>query len=98
MLTGFQCETVAFTKDGAIICPDCAVKATSALTVAKAEQGFDHGGGDLRPLSRYSLDEYTSETAWEYASEEHEEGTPEWDAAYENASTVECEHCGRELS
>ena len=97
MLTGYQCETVAFAFNGDIICPDCAVVATSAITVSKAERGLSHGGGDLSALSRYSLDEYTSETAWEYASQEHEEGTPEWDALYERASVQPCGDCGRDL-
>ena len=98
MLTGYQCETVAFTLDGSIICPDCAVKATSAITVAKAERGLDHGF-DLNALSRYSLDEYVGESASEYVSEEHEEGTPEWDAAFEQATDeYPCDHCGRDIS
>lgn len=69
MLTGYQCETIAFTHNGEILCPDCAVEETSAITVAKAERGLAHGGGDLSPLSRYGLDEHTGERTWEEASE-----------------------------
>ena len=97
MLTGYQCETVAFTFNGEIICPDCAVAATSAITVAKAERGLAHGFSDLSPLSRYSLDEYASESAWEYASQEAEEGTPEFDEIFERASIQSCGDCGREI-
>ena len=86
MLTSYQCETVAFTLDGEIICPDCAVKATSAITVAKAERGLDNGGGDLRPLSRYALDEYLSESSWDIEDED------------EAAESEPCGHCGRDIS
>ena len=72
MLTGFQCETITFTFEGAILCPDCAVVATSPATVSKAELGL-HDGNDLAALSRYSLDEYTGELTWEYATERVQE-------------------------
>lgn len=86
MLTGYQCETVAFTLDGSIICPDCAVKATSAVTVAKAERGLSIGF-DLGALSRYSLDEYISES--HYSDDEDETEAPD---------EYPCDHCGRDIS
>lgn len=96
MLTGYQCEVVAYQHNGEIVCRECAVDATSSVTVDKAERGLTTSH-DLSPLIRYSLDEYTSENAWEYASQEYEEGTAEFDKAVEDYPNESCGSCGKEL-
>jgi len=67
MLTGFQCETIAFypPDSGEFLCVDCAVAEYGALAVSKSEDGI----GPISPVSRYSLDEISSERTWEYARE-----------------------------
>lgn len=101
MLTYDQCQVVAFTLNGAIICPDCAAKATSTVTVAKAEQGLTTGD-DLTPLIRYSLDEYNGERAGEHADEEvgdwTQENASEWQKVFDDYPSECCEDCGTELS
>lgn len=68
MLTGYQCEIVAYLSDYEYLCRDCAASETSALTVEKADLGLANSGG-LDPIIRYLLDEYNSERLYEYASE-----------------------------
>jgi hypothetical protein len=70
VLTGYQCETIAFyPRDaGEFICPDCAVEQYGALAVSAAEDGLANSG-ELSPVSRYSLDEYAGERTWEYAED-----------------------------
>jgi uncharacterized Zn finger protein (UPF0148 family) len=101
MLTVSQCETVAFTHNGEIICPECARKvAGSAIAFAAAEEGY-HNGTDLSPLIRYSLDEYISENASELADEKYDysEDPEKWQEAFDSyPDFVPCDSCGRELS
>jgi len=66
MLTGYQCEVVAFIGDGEFVCYDCAHKALDEGTFARAERGL----GDLSPVIRYSLDEYNSERVYEEAEQQ----------------------------
>jgi len=68
MLTGYQCETIAYLGDGEIICRECAIAETSALTIEKVDMGLSNSS-DLRPISRHSLDESSGEQTWDYASE-----------------------------
>ncbi len=67
MLTGYQCEVVAFQTDGALICPECATKRYGEARVAATERGL--GYGDISPLIRYSLDEWEGERVYELARE-----------------------------
>jgi len=51
MLTGYQVETIAYmTEYGELLCPDC----------------FDIGDELARPVSRYSLDEWQAEQAYDF--------------------------------
>lgn len=68
MLTGYQCEIVAYLSEHEFLCRDCAASETSALTVEKAELGLANSGG-LDPIIRYVLDEHNSQRVYEYASE-----------------------------
>jgi len=68
MLTGYQCETIAYLGDGEIICRECAIAETSALTIEKVDMGLSNSS-DLRPLSRHSVDESSSEQTWGYAAQ-----------------------------
>jgi hypothetical protein len=101
MLTGFQTEVVAFIAEGGILCPACAVAAYAPLPVSMAERGFACGH-DLSPLSRYCLDEYVSESASEYVSEEIDYTVdPEgWDTAFEAllAAGHPCDSCSEAIS
>lgn len=67
MLTGYQCEVVAFQTDGEFICYDCAVKEWSTVRVEKIERGLD--SFDVSPIIRYTLDEINGENAYEAARE-----------------------------
>lgn len=57
MLTGYQCQVVAFVGDGYIICPECAyergVEAGDEDTRAKAELGLKNAL-DLSPMIEYT--------------------------------------------
>jgi hypothetical protein len=70
MLTGYQCETVAYyiADSGEYICRDCAVAATSSVTVDKAERGLTNAYG-LSGIIRYSMGESNGERTWEAAQE-----------------------------
>lgn len=68
MLTGYQCEIVAYVAYGGFYCRECMAKATSLLSVEKADMGLSHAG-EFEPVIRYSLDEYTGERTWEDAEE-----------------------------
>jgi hypothetical protein len=96
MLTATQCEIVAYyiPEHGEFICRECAAKATSQLTVEKADEGLV--GDRLQPIIRYELDEYASSNLWEYLSEEYEGA--ELEAAYNAAECQEpCGDCGTDL-
>ena len=82
MLSYYQVEIVAYQTDGAIICPDCARGRYGELTLAKADAGMTTSYV-VDPLSRYSMDTLIGDISADWASQEHEDGTPEWDAAYE---------------
>lgn len=99
MLTASQCEVVAATFHGEILCLDCAKRATSALTVEKAEAGLSHGFSDLSLLIRYELDEYNGERASEYADEvgSYDDDPDAWDEAFDNYPPESCGNCGREI-
>lgn len=99
MLTTYQAETVAFILNGRIVCPDCAVRATSALTVAKAKRGDLSRGHDPTPLSRYSLHEFVSAAVWDYASQESE-GEEETERLADEILNAghPCDDCGRPIS
>ena len=47
MLTGYQCETVAYypRDSGTFLCRDCAVRRTSSVTVDKVDLGLDNAHG-----------------------------------------------------
>lgn len=100
MLTGYQVETVAFIDNSGIICPACAVAAHGPLVAAKAERGL--WSGDLSALSRYSLDEYLSESASEYVSQEidYAEDPEGWDRAFEAIIDAgrPCDACSEAIS
>ena len=68
MLSGYQCEIVAYLGDSEFLCRDCAIEHTSALTVEKADMGLANSGG-LTPLIRYTIDEHNGQRVWEAASE-----------------------------
>lgn len=69
MLTGYQCEVVAFIGEGEFICYNCAQKALDAGEFAQSELGL----GSLSPVIRYSLDEFNGERVYEAAEEAYEE-------------------------
>lgn len=99
MLTASQCEVVAATLDGEILCLDCAKAATSTLTVEKALAGLSHGY-DLGLLIRYELDSYNGERASEYADEEvgdYSDDPEAWDAAFDGYPAEHCGACGQEI-
>ena len=56
MLTGYQCETVAYIGDGFVVCRECAVKQSSELSIEKADRGLVNTSG-LDPISRFSAEE-----------------------------------------
>lgn len=99
MLTGYQCEVVAYALNGEILCPECAAKETSQVTLDKAERGLSTGA-DISPWIRYELDEYISSQAEEFAHEQADEDDVDgWQAAYDAAPDYEpCGSCGREIS
>lgn len=68
MLTGYQCEVVAYLSDCEFLCRDCAASETSQLTVEKADLGLANSG-DLHPIIRYVLDEHNGQRIWEEAEE-----------------------------
>jgi hypothetical protein len=70
MLSGYQCEAVAFiAEDGCeYLCRSCAEAETSALTVEKAERGLTNAYG-LRGIIRYEVDTWDGERTWEAAQE-----------------------------
>ena len=45
MLTALQCQTIAYMRDGAIVCPRCA-------------DAPSLNSGDLKPVIRYEAEEY----------------------------------------
>lgn len=69
MLTGYQCEVVAFVSDGGFICYDCAHKSLDRGMLERSELGL----GSISPVIRYSLDEYNAEVVYEAARENLEE-------------------------
>jgi len=102
MLTGYQCETIAYivADAGEIICRGCAEDTYSTLCLDKLDRGLSCGAsGVLDPLIRYSVDEISGERASEYASEEHDyETDPEgWQAAYDAVDFYPCDQCGCEI-
>jgi len=68
MLTGYQCEIVAYLGDGEIICHSCAVSRHSSVAIEKVDMGLSNGT-DLSPISRHSLDESSGEQTWDYAAQ-----------------------------
>ena len=102
MLTAYQCATVAYATDGGIICPECAARRYSTLTLHKIDHGLDNSAPDVSPWIRYTLDEYIGDLASEYATEEagdwHED--PEvWDEAFGSyPDFIYCDDCGGEIS
>jgi hypothetical protein len=70
MLTGYQCEVVAYTVDesGSIICRECAVKRTSSITIDKAELGLTTSV-KVDQWIRYSLDELSAERWSEHCAD-----------------------------
>lgn len=87
MLTAFQVETVAFLTDGGFICSDCAHKAFEEDPAETA---------DLRPVSRYEMDEYDSENSRDWFSDRETDDEPDHT---ECACTmgVSCDECGGEI-
>jgi hypothetical protein len=70
MLTGYQCEVVAYypPDSGEYVCPDCARKiAGTEIAFAKAERGM--ADWLLQPVIRYSMDESNGERVYEYADQ-----------------------------
>ena len=114
MLTGYQCEVVAFIAEGGFICSKCAHEALDAGEFARSERGL----GDLSPVIRYSLDEDEGEMQWENAREhvsEFEDDHPGLDLSVKHGwGTVfdhlvdhyaeshpyheTCEECGEEIA
>lgn len=74
MLSGYQCQVVAFAYNGEYICRECASKATSSVTLEKAERGLATSY-DISPIIRYELDELNGQRAYEHA----EERAREWE-------------------
>ncbi len=72
MLTGYQCEIVAYLGDGEIICRECAAQDYSELTLEKVDLGLTNVS-ELRPLIRYNVDELNGERAYEDARERLED-------------------------
>lgn len=101
MLTGYQCETVAYIGDGEIICRDCALQDYSSVALEKLDMGLACAASDrLSPLSRYSLGEYVSETAAEYVNEElnYDDDPAEWQRRFDElADHYCCDGCGSEI-
>jgi uncharacterized Zn finger protein (UPF0148 family) len=97
MLTASQCRVVCFALDGQVLCPKCAAAATSQLTLDKAEKGLTTAY-EISAWIEYSASDYASENAWEYASQEYDEGTPEFQELYERlADNLPCESCGENV-
>lgn len=96
MLTVHQAETVAYMLPdaGEFICAECAAKATTQLTVEKADLGLTPGR--LEPVCRYTLDGYASESLWEYLSQDFE--GDELQAEFDKRDAQElCGDCGVDL-
>lgn len=68
MLSGYQCEIIAYVGDGEIICRKCAVAQESSVTIEKLDAGLS-ACTDLSPLIRYSVDEMSGERQYEWARE-----------------------------
>jgi hypothetical protein len=70
MLTGYQTEVVAFDvrDSGEYTCGACTAKATSQLTVDKAERGLTNAYG-VSAIIRYELDEMNGQSTYEAAEE-----------------------------
>jgi hypothetical protein len=70
MLTGYQTEVVAFyvRDSGEYTCGACTAKATSQLTVDKAERGLGNAYG-VSAVIRYELDESNGQRTYEAAEE-----------------------------
>lgn len=98
MLTAYQCETVAYVTDGAIICPSCAVKRYTTVGVERIDAGL--GIADVSPLCRYTLDEHNGSNASQYATETCDYQTnPElWQKVYDEYPSEHCDDCGGAMS
>ena len=82
MLSGYQCEIIAYIGDGEIICRDCAAKDYSELTLDKLDAGISCvASGHISPLIRYSVDEL--DRSYEYAEERWDEFQRDHPALYE---------------
>lgn len=92
MLTAFQCEVVAFWTDGGLVCRDCAVR------------DFEDQGGErvseYRPVIRYGLDEYQSESSYDWDGEcplGNETPIRAGEDSCSCAHAVVCDDCGDEI-
>lgn len=66
MLTASQVETVAYIGDGAAFHRECAIREYSTVRIERVDMGLDTG---LRPLSRYELDEWQGQEAYDTADD-----------------------------
>lgn len=102
MLTGYQVETIAYMTDGAIICRTCAESDYSTLTLDKIDRGLPSVADDvISPLSRYSIDEYLSESASECADQDfdYDSDPVGWQSCYDLAAEYyPCDNCGADIS
>lgn len=103
MLTYHQAETATYmNEDGSFFHPACAREAFGTLSVEKADIGLTNAY-NLSPLSRYSLDEYRREAAWEYARQGEDFEDLNWAQQEERVDSyaegwVTCDYCGEAIS
>jgi hypothetical protein len=85
MLTAYQCEVIAYWEEDGLLCLDCAYEANAGLQGA---------------MSRYAVDEYQSERAYDDTWCDvagYVEDWPEGWVCGGCAAAVTCEQCGAEL-
>lgn len=84
MLSGYQCETVAFATDGGYVCHGCLTAELGEIAVTRIENGLDHS--DIAPVIRYHLDEQDAIEAdafLEYLQQEYENVTSDWSVGHD---------------
>ena len=109
MLTGYQCETVAYLlpDGGEFLCRSCALEALPvdedgepSDDVAKADLRLENES-NVRGVIRYEMDEYNGERAYEYVEYElgltWEKDREAFDKALRDYPDECCGSCGTEL-
>lgn len=92
MLSYYSAQVVAYIADGGFYHPHCAREVFSTISVEKADAGLSTAH-DLTPISRFSLDEYRYEDAWEYAQQDTDDDPDEDEVEAIAEGWVTCDHC-----